>query len=144
MATWYQITHKELARRQHQFRTNDGETMDESESITQLQRLMTNGFIGKRIPDEAGNVTGLVYMRVWSCGLLDVVLVYNEGEASAFRARGVDPLHLSDPRIRDLCWHMDGPVTAVASSMLDLPAPDSVPISARPASPVILNHASQR
>ncbi len=106
------------------------------EATAELQRLGSSGFTGAPIPDgdELGPAA-LVYARWWSSGVLDVVTVLGENEASAYRASGLDPRRPEDIRSAHVRWRATGTVIEVAAAMLDLPAPPNggVPISVRPA-----------
>lgn len=102
-------------------------------SIAELQRLVENGFEGEWIPDDEGYPAVLVYMRRWSSGAIDVVTVLDVGQASGLRTTEVDLGRFDDLGDHVVGWRTSGPVRHVADEMLELPAPDGMPISARTA-----------
>ena len=105
-------------------------------STAELQRLGRRGFAGAPISDRDGLFpVALVYMRWWSSGVLDVVTVLGEDEASGYRAGDLDPRHPEDLRGARVRWRTTGTVIEVAGALLDLPAPleGGIPISVRPA-----------
>ncbi len=117
--------------------------MDEDESTAQLKRLVTSGFVGAPIPDEHDDgYIALVYMRWWSSGSLDVVTVYDEGDAAAYRAQGLDPRHPESVDKAIVGWRTAGTVLGVTSEILELPAPaiGGVPVSVRPADQRAVTH----
>ncbi|WP_418153419.1 hypothetical protein [Actinoalloteichus caeruleus] len=113
------------------------------ESTAELQRLGRSGFTGAPIPDEDGLApVTLVYMRWWSAGVLDVVTVLGEDQASAYRASNLDPRRpedLSDVIVR---WRATGTALEVTAAVMDLPSPleGGLPISVRPADQPAVTH----
>ncbi|GAB3288916.1 hypothetical protein [Parasphingorhabdus pacifica] len=111
----------------------------------QLQRLVTSGFVGAPVPNDQGDgYIALVYMRWWSSGVLDVVTVYGERDASAYRAGGLDPSYLENIGAAVVRWRTAGSVVDVTTELLELPAPSagSVLISERPADQHLMSHSA--
>ncbi|MCI2424052.1 hypothetical protein MOQ72_42310 [Saccharopolyspora sp. K220] len=117
------------------------------ESTAELQRLGRSGFVGAPIPDEDRlSPVALVYARWWSSGVVDVVTVLGEDEASAYRTSNQDlrrPEDLGDAVVR---WRVTGTVIEVTAAVLELSSPPEggVPISACPADRLAVTHGAGR
>lgn len=93
-------------------------------SIQLLESLRQHGFRGHRLCDRRGRVTTLEYRRTWR-GVVDVVLVFGEDDAEAYR--GDDRIADEDPFA--LAWQPQlertafGTVAEVVPIVLSWPAP---------------------
>lgn len=93
-------------------------------AIEQLRRLCRFGFDGQRLFNHDGDLDLVHYTRDFQ-GLREVVLVYNEREALAYRTRDMldpdSPLHITENAVE---WHLHGDVVTVVNALLSLPTPE--------------------
>lgn len=93
-------------------------------AIAALGRLAYRDFTGAPIADEdTGMLTALVYMRWWSCGVVDVVTVLGEHEALAYRAGTVDPHRPDELSHAAVRWEVTGTALEAASAMVEAAPP---------------------
>lgn len=94
-------------------------------AVDALQVLRRCGFGGRRIFGDGGNTVTLHYRRQWR-GVADVVLVYAEDDAEAYRAH--DALDETDPfdlaARGDLHEEVLGTVVDVVAAVLRWPVPE--------------------
>lgn len=95
-------------------------------STAALAILCEHGFHGSRILAE-GEITALVYARWWASGLVDVVIVNDEHDASTYRAR----TDLHDLSQTVVAWRRAGTVRDVTAAVLALPSA-GVPLAQPP------------
>jgi hypothetical protein len=94
------------------------------DAVEHLQKLRRKGFGGGRIFTDHGRTLTLHYRRAWR-GTVDVVLVYGENDAEAYR--GDDRIDDEDPFA--LAWHPElektvvGTVEEVVTVVLSWPTP---------------------
>ncbi|MGH3763699.1 MAG: hypothetical protein ACRDS0_00650 [Pseudonocardiaceae bacterium] len=90
--------------------------------IEQLRRLCRVGFRGERLFNHAGDLALVHYTRDVQ-GLREVVLVYSDHRALAYRTRDLldldSPLHVTDNAME---WRLHGDVVSVVNALLSLPA----------------------
>ncbi|MFC9250647.1 hypothetical protein [Amycolatopsis thailandensis] len=96
-----------------------------NDAIDSLQLLRRMGFGGRRIFGDHGRTMTLHYRRTW-CGISDVVLVYDEYDAEAYRCDDSfddrDPFGLvAGP---DLLEEAVGEVVDVVQRVREWPPPD--------------------
>ncbi|HET9256294.1 MAG TPA: hypothetical protein VFO16_14005 [Pseudonocardiaceae bacterium] len=93
-------------------------------TIEQLRRLSRFGFHGERLFDHDGDVELLYYTRD-SHGVREVVMVYGEHSALAYRTRDLldpeSPLRVSGNALE---WRLHGDVVTVINALLSLPSPE--------------------
>lgn len=92
-------------------------------AIEQLRRLCRFGFHGERLFNQDGHLELVHYTRHFR-GVREVVLVYSERKALAYRTR--DMLDLESPldAIENAVeWHLHGDVVTVVNALLSLPPP---------------------
>lgn len=91
-------------------------------AIEQLRRLCRVGFHGERLFNQHGDLNLIHYTREFR-GLREVVLVYSERTALAYRTRDMldpdSPLHVLENAIE---WRLHGDVVTVVNALLSLPA----------------------
>jgi hypothetical protein len=92
-------------------------------AIEQLRRLCRFGFNGQRLFNHDGDLDLVHYTREFQ-GMREVVLVYNEQEALAYRTHDLldpdSPLHLTENAVE---WRLHGDVVTVVNALLSLPTP---------------------
>ena len=97
-------------------------------AIAALQRLRAEGFGGRRILGDRGRTCTLHYRRSWR-GVSDVVLVFGEDDAEAYRADDsiddANPFEIASRR--DLQEEVVGTVLDVVTAVLSWPTPTSWP-----------------
>ena len=95
-----------------------------SAAINQLHRLRRLGFKAIDIRDEDGDIEAICWVRD-SSGWREVVLVYSEQEARAYRVRLVDantnPMYVNEDRAEVLIPL--APVVTIVDGLLALPSP---------------------
>jgi hypothetical protein len=91
-------------------------------AIEQLRRLYRFGFHGERLFNHDGDLKLIHYTRDIR-GLREVVLVYNERKALAYRTRDLldpdSPLAVTENMVE---WSFHGDVVTVVNALLSLPA----------------------
>jgi hypothetical protein len=89
-----------------------------SPALEQLYRLRRLGFRGERLFNEDGHLDAVYYTRDWR-GVREVVLVYSEREALAYRTRDVldggNPLYVDGDAVE---WRRHGDVVTVVNALL--------------------------
>lgn len=89
-------------------------------AVAALRRLREFGFAGQRVFNTAGTLDAVYYTRTYR-SLREVVLVYSETEALAYRARDIlddtDPLYAPPDTVE---WRQHGDVVTVVSALLAL------------------------
>lgn len=89
-------------------------------AVAALRRLREFGFTGQRVFNADGHLDAVYYTRTYR-GLREVVLVYSETEALAYRARDVlddtDPLYAPPDTVE---WRQHGDVATVVAALLAL------------------------
>jgi hypothetical protein len=95
-----------------------------SPAIEQLRRLCRIGFTGERLFKQDGRVDLVLYTRDFE-GVREVVVVYNEHQALAYRSRDLldveSPLNDAENAVE---WRLHGDVVTVVNALLSLPAPE--------------------
>lgn len=100
-------------------------------------QLCHHGFSGRPIYGAHGRMTLLHYRRQWRCGSVDVVLIFAEGDAEAYRTDQVDDqIYIPDPlnveSLPNVEFPIVGSVDEVVDDVLTWPEPPPVwPASAR-------------
>lgn len=91
--------------------------------IEQLRRLCRFGFHGERLFNQDGHLDLVHYTRDFR-GVREVVLVYSEDKALAYRTRDMldpdSPLHITENAVQ---WRLHGDVVTVVNALLSLPTP---------------------
>jgi hypothetical protein len=94
-------------------------------AIEQLRRLCRFGFHGERLFNQNGHLDLIHYTRDFQ-GVREVVLVYSERTALAYRTRDLldpdSPLHITENAVD---WHLHGDIVTVVNALLSLPTPGS-------------------
>jgi hypothetical protein len=92
-------------------------------AIEQLRRLCRFGFHGERLFNQNGHLDLIHYTRDFQ-GVREVVLVYSERTALAYRTRDMldpdSPLHITENAVD---WHLHGDIVTVVNALLSLPTP---------------------
>ncbi|MGH3933626.1 MAG: hypothetical protein ACRDS1_01355 [Pseudonocardiaceae bacterium] len=92
-------------------------------AIEQLRRLCRFGFHGERLFNQHGHLDLVLYTRDFR-GVREVVLVYSEHNALAYRTRDTldpdSPLHITEHAVE---WRLHGDVVTVVNALLSLPPP---------------------
>ena len=92
-------------------------------AIEQLRRLCRFGFHGERLFNQNGHLDFVHYTRDFQ-GVREVVLVYSERTALAYRTRDLldpdSPLHITENAVD---WHLHGDIVTVVNALLSLPTP---------------------
>lgn len=92
-------------------------------AIEQLRRLCRFGFHGERLFNQNGHLDLVHYTRDFQ-GVREVVLVYSERTALAYRTRDLldpdSPLHITGNAVD---WHLHGDIVTVVNALLSLPTP---------------------
>lgn len=100
-----------------------------SPAIEQLRRLCRLGFNGERLFNQDGHLDLVHYTRDVQ-GVRDVVLVYSEDQALAYRTRDTldpdSPWHVTENAVE---WRLHGDVVTVVNALL-APGPPPVPTPA--------------
>lgn len=103
-------------------------------AVEQLRRLYRFGFNGERLFNQDGHLDLIHYTRDFQ-GVREVVLVYSERQALAYRTRDLldldNPLRTTDNAVE---WYLHGDVVTVVNALLSLPIPEPQP-SENPAQP---------
>lgn len=98
--------------------------MSVNPAIEQLRRLCRFGFNGQRLFNHDGDLDLVHYTREFQ-GLREVVLVYSEQEALAYRTHDMldpdSPLHSTGNAVE---WRLYGDVVTVINALLSLPTPE--------------------
>jgi hypothetical protein len=91
--------------------------------IEQLRRLCRFGFHGERLFNQDGHLDHVHYSRE-VLGVREVVLVYSESTALAYRTRDLldpdSPLHITGNAVE---WRLHDDVVTVVNALLSLPTP---------------------
>jgi hypothetical protein len=97
--------------------------MSVNPAIEQLRRLRRLGFDGERLFRHDGDLDLVHYTREFG-SMREVVLVYNEEEALAYRTHDMldpdNPLHSTEDAVE---WRLYGDVVTVVNALLSLPTP---------------------
>lgn len=97
--------------------------MSGNPAIEQLRRLCRFGFHGQRLFNHDGGLDLVQYTREFQ-GLREVVLVYREGEALAYRTRDLldpeRPWHIPENAME---WRLYSDIVTVVNALLSLPTP---------------------
>ncbi|MDQ3765059.1 MAG: hypothetical protein M3460_27200 [Actinomycetota bacterium] len=100
-------------------------------AIEQLRRLCRFGFNGERLFNQDGQLDLVHYTRDFQ-GVREVVLVYSERKALAYRTRDMldpeSPLHVTENAVE---WRLHGDVVTVVNALLSLPVPEPTDIAAQ-------------
>jgi hypothetical protein len=92
-------------------------------AIEQLRRLCRFGFTGQRLFNHDGGLDLVQYTREFQ-GLREVVLVYREGEALAYRTRDLlDPERPWHSTENAMEWRLYSDIVTVVNALLSLPTP---------------------
>lgn len=101
-------------------------------AIEQLRRLCRFGFTGERLFNQDNHLELVHYTRHFR-GVREVVLVYSERKALAYRTRDrldvESPLDVAENAIE---WRLHGDVVTVVNALLSLPTPGPLPDSQFP------------
>jgi hypothetical protein len=101
------------------------------ERIEQLRRLCRFGFHGERLFNSDGHLDLVHYTRDLQ-GMREVVLVYSERKALAYRTRDMldpdSPLHVTENAVE---WRLHGDLVTVVNALLSLPTPAPIDIPAQ-------------
>ena len=105
-----------------------GQGEEPPSAVDALQLLRANGFGARKVFDLRGKNAILHYRRSWR-GVSDVVLVYAEDDAEAYRAddsiNDLDPFEIAS---YDHLQHEDvGTVLEVVAAVMAWPTPESWP-----------------
>jgi len=96
-------------------------------AVEQLRRLRRFGFNGERLFNQNGHLDLIHYTRDFR-GVREVVLVYSERQALAYRTRDMldldNPLRATDNAVE---WRLHGDVVTVINALLSLPIPEPQP-----------------
>ncbi|MGH3830540.1 MAG: hypothetical protein ACRDRS_08825 [Pseudonocardiaceae bacterium] len=100
-------------------------------ALEQLRRLCRFGFTGQRLFSPEGCLDFVQYTRECQ-GMREVVLLYSEQDALAYRTRDVldpdDPLRFTANAVE---WRLHGDVVTVINALLSLPTPEPADIPAQ-------------
>ena len=96
-------------------------------AVEQLRRLCRFGFNGERLFNQDGHLDLIHYTRIFQ-GVREVVLVYSERQALAYRTRDLldldNPLRVTENAVE---WRLHGDVVTVVNALLSLPIPEPKP-----------------